>query len=357
VESGDRVARDRRIGAIVVGVVVAVIAVWVTVTTVNDRSPEDVVEEFLTNIAEKDVDGALALVTRYGYGVPYGDGAAFLTPEAIDGNWWVASVTEVGGGKYSSEITVKAVIAGPGGSAEGTFTVQEDNEEWLLSDPFVKVRFPPSPLSFVRVNGQIVPRETEVGGTEEYTLFPGLYRFYQPVEGVVDTKGAGPVLAFPEPGSGYDERPTVVPAALTPGTRTVEKLRQELRDRIDSCVGFATPAPAADCPFATDGEIDTPDGRRVSDIRGLTWTVGTYPEVTMADDRTDEYHPGFALRTTKPGTVTLTGSGTDTEDQPATFTVTCAVDLTGFTATVDADGGVAIAVTQNRDVADTCRQA
>jgi hypothetical protein len=356
VETASRAARDRRVGVVVVGVVVAAVAAWGITAAVTSRDPEATVEEFLTSVAEKDVEGALALVTRSGYGVPYGDAAAFLTPAAISGDWWVASVAETG--RDYGSATVKAVIAGPGGSAEGEFTVTEYDDEWLLSDPFAKVRFPESPLSFLRVNDQIVDRAEFDGMVGDVTLFPGLYRFYQPVADVVDTKGTGQVAVFPPPeDDGYTDEPTVVPALLTPGKRATTALRAAVRDRIDECVGFATAAPAADCPFATDGEIDTQDGRRVSAVRGLTWTVASYPEVTMTDQRAREHRAGFRIDTAKPGAVTLTGTGEDTDDQQVTFTVTCAVDLTGYTATIGADGSVALASLRPGDRTDTCRQS
>ncbi len=352
-------ARKIRVAPLVVGVVVAVVAVWVVVAVSTFRTPEDVVEDYLTAIADKDVEGALELVTRLGYGVPYGERAAFLTPDAISDDWWVVSVTELER-EYGSEARVKAVIAGPGGTSEGEFTAREDDGEWLLSDPFAKVRFPASPLTYLRVNDKIVTRSDDWGDSAEYTLFPGLYRFYQSVPDVVKTSKTDAVAAFPPPESALSSTvPKVVPAALTPGSRAVERMRRGVRQQIDDCAEFATPTPYGDCPFATDGEIDTPDGKRVTKLRGLKWTVASYPVVDMADDRIDQQQPGFGLRTVEPGTVTLSGSGLDTEDKVTTFTVTCDIDLTGFQGTVGANGDVEIsksAVRGSDATVDTCRR-
>ena len=325
------------VAPIVFGVIVAVIAVWITVAVAISRDPEETVEEYLSAVAEKDVEGALELVSRSGYGVPYGDSAAFLTAAAISDDWRVVSVTEVGRQNHTTA-RVKAVIAGPGGTAEGEFEVGQYNDEWTLEDPFVTVRFPVSPLSYVRVNDKIVPIPRDASGYESYELFPGIYRFYGSVPEVMESPRTNAVAAFP---SEDTDALVIVPSTLVPGRKALDRLQEVVKERIDECATFATPAPYGGCPFATDGEIDTPDGRRVSDLRGLTWKVATYPKVELSDDRA-ENSPGFALKATEPGSVTLTGSGEDTEGNPATFTVKCDMDLTGMRATVDARGEVTL---------------
>lgn len=351
-----RAPRNRFVTPIVFGVIVAVVAVWITVATANSRDPEQTVEAYLTAIAEKDVDGALELVTRYGYGVPYGESAKFLTSAAISDDWWVVSVTEID--REYSTARVEAVLAGPGGTAKGEFTVEESDEEWMMSDPFVRVRFPASPLSYLQVNDQVVPRPQNANDYASYELFPGTYRFYQSRPDIVATKETAAVMAFPmtEP----DDR-EVLPPALTAGEDTVAALQKAVRQRIDECAGFATETPYGDCPFATDGEVDTPDGKRVTDLHGLAWKVTRYPVVEPVDDRAHEFTPGFALRATEPGAMTLTGSGVDTEDKPATFTVTCDIALAGLRAIVDADGAVTLSGTpsagsQATSTFNTCRR-
>lgn len=344
------------VAPIVFGVIGAVIAVWIIVGAVTDRDPEETVEEYLTAVAEKDVAGALGLVSRYGSGVPYGDTAVFLDPESISDGWWVVSVTEVG--REYSTARVRAVLAGPGGTAEGEFVVQEFDDEWTLQDPFVTVRFPASPLTFVRVNDKVVPKPRGATGFESYYLFPGLYRFYGSVPGVVAAQETETVAAFPSEDSDGIE---IVPATLTPGRKTVDRLQEAVKERIDRCATFATPAPYGDCPFATDGDIDTPDGRRVSDLHGLTWKVTGYPVVEATDDRSVAHSPGFALTVAEPGSVTLTGSGEDTEGNQTTFTVTCEMDLSGLHATIDARGEVALGPAPNPGASgtedfNTCRR-
>lgn len=350
-----RKPRRSLVTPIVFGVIVAVVAVWITVAVATSRDPEETVEAYLSAVAEKDVAGALELVSRSGYGVPYGDRATFLTAEAISDDWRVVSVTEVGR-EYRTTARVKAVIAGPGGTAEGEFVVNEYDDEWTLEDPFVTVRFPLSPLSYVRVNDKIVPTPRDSSGYEFYELFPGIYRFYGSVPEVMESPRTNAVAAFPR--EDPDEI-VIVPSALVPGRKALDRLQEVVKERIDECATFATPAPYGGCPFATDGAIDTPDGRRVTDLHGLTWTVASYPEVALSDDRAERSR-GFALKATEPGSVTLTGSGEDNDGNPATFTVSCDMDLTGMRATVDAQGGVTLIGSPNPAVPatdfDTCRR-
>jgi hypothetical protein len=346
------VESSRRVAPIAFGVVAAVLAVWAVVALTDQRDPAETVEEFLTAVADKDVEGALALVTRYGYGVPYGEEATFLAPEAISDGWWVVSAEEIDR-EYSSTARVKAVIAGPGGSASGVFSVQEDHDEWLVEDPFARVRFPASPLEYVQVNDKIAPRGE---GFASYALFPGTYRFFQSVPGVVEAGKIDAVVVFPAEESRQDRE--IVPSALTASKNAVAKAEKALRQRIDECTDFATEAPYGSCPFATDGEVDTTDGKRVDELHGLKWTVKTYPEVALTDDRTSEFRPGFALKATTPGAVTLTGAGEDTEGKQTTFTITCDMDLTGITATLTATGDTELATTSPAPPAqfDTCRR-
>jgi len=211
-------------------------------------------------------------------------------------------------------------------------------------------------LSYVQVNDRIVPRPAAEYGYTTYALFPGTYRFYQSVPDVVDARKTEVVVAFPDEDA---DEPAVVPRALTPGKNTLTRLGKAVEQRIDECAGFATPAPYGGCPFATDGEIDTPDGKRVTELHGLTWKVASYPVATLIDNRS-ERSSAFALRTDEPGTVTLTGSGFDTDDKPTTFTVTCDIDLSGLTATVGAHGEVTLAgspaTTSDNGSFNTCRR-
>lgn len=359
VEESEVESSRRRIPveAIVFGVVAAVVAVWITVAVAVDRDPAETVEAYLEAVADKDVEGALALVSRYGYGVPYGDKATFLTADAIRDDWWVVSVREIDR-EYRTEARVEAVIAGPGGTAKGVFTAQETDDEWLLEDPFLEVRFPASPLSYIRVNDKILPRSAE-DDIRHYALFPGTYRFYEPVRGVVDTAGTDVVAVFPS-ADGSPSEPEVVPRDLTASADVVAKAQDAIEERIDDCATFTTAAPAF-CPFGTDGEIDTPAGVRVTRPHGLTWKVTAYPKITLTTAPPGTFGQGFAVRTEEPGTVTLSGSGVDTEDAPTSFTVTCDIDLTGYLTTVTADGEVALHGSPARqqgaaDPFNTCRR-
>jgi hypothetical protein len=349
------------VGWIVFAVIVAIVIAWVAIDTSNDRSPAEAVEDYLTAIANKDVGTALELAGGHGASVPYGRQAAFLTASAIADDWWVVSVEETGQGEYSSERRVKATIAGENGTASAEFDVGEFDDDWYLTDPFVQVTFPKSPLSYVQVNDQIVPLESGIAASDSFQLFPGPYRFFQSVPGVVDTPKPELVAAVPDGDTGgYNER-NVVPGTLTPTAGTVRHIQQAINDRIDECATFATEAPFGDCPFATDGEIDTTNGKRVTDPWGLSWKVVDYPEISVKDDRQNEYAPGFAVSVTKPGTVTLSGTGLDTDDKPTRFSVTCGLDLSFYLVTIDADGKAELGANPNHAVAyagdfNTCQR-
>jgi hypothetical protein len=347
------------VGIIAFATIVAIIVAWVAIASAATRSPEEAVEDYLTAIANKDIDTALELAGEYG-SVPYGEDAAFLTAAAIADDWWVVSVEESGPGEYSSERRVKATIAGENGTASAEFDVTEIDDDWQLDDPFVEVSFPRSPLAYVQANDQVVPLDADLPTAATFELFPGPYRFFQSVPGVVDTPKTELVAAYPSEDTGYDER-NIVPGALTPTGDTVRNVQQVIHERIDECVTFATETPFGECPFATDGEIDTTNGKRVTEPWGLSWKVVSYPEITVRDDRTDEYQPGFAVDAAKPGTVTLSGTGLDTDDKPTRFTVTCDIDLTGYLATIDADGKAELATSPDHKFSytgdyNTCRR-
>src|SRR5690606_3538879 len=108
---------------------------------------------------------------------------------AIADDWWVVSVTEIGR-EHSDSVVVEAEIAGPGGTATGTFSVETVDDEWMVSDPFAKVRFPASPLSFIRVNDAVEPYDGATADHQTFSLLPGLYRFYDSVPGVVSVRDA-----------------------------------------------------------------------------------------------------------------------------------------------------------------------
>lgn len=325
--------------------VVAVVATFIVVIVANFRGPEGIVEDYLTAVADEDVAGALELVAD----VEFGDAVTFLTPEAISDDWRVESVTETR--RVGRTAEVKAVLAGRDGSAEGVFTVREFDDGWELRNPFVTVEFPPSPVSYLQVNDQRVRGSTAALG--HYQLFPGFYRFYQTVPDVVTVPTVEAMAAFPQ--SSSDAR-VVEPLGSTPGKKAAATAQRQLRAIIDDCAGFTTQTPHG-CPFATDSEINTPDGKRVYDLHSLTWTVEKHPVAELANDRPTKETTGFTFRVTEPGTVRLTGGGEDSDDNPVTFSVVCAIDLTGVEATVAANGVVRIAMPSRFRYHDTCGES
>jgi hypothetical protein len=337
----------RRIRWAAAGGVVVVLTVWIAVAAANREDPVDVVEDFFAAVVHRDVDRALALVDRSGGGVPIGPEAAFLDPRAIAGGWDLVSATEQHRDDDGQWATVTVTLAGPDGTAEGDLLVARDYDgPWRMYSPLVLVEFPASPLSFVRVNDLSVPAAARPGSPARFWLFPGGYRFYPDLPGVVSGPDAEPVMAFPA----YENRSdypgtqpyTVAAGALSATEQAVSAATEQIAALVDDCVEFTTPVPYH-CPFATDGEIDTTDGRRIREPEDLQWRVSRYPVVSLADNRAEQQPVGFQVVTETAGIVTLTGSGVDSDGDVVTFTVECGIELTGLTVTIGAGGEVGLA--------------
>jgi hypothetical protein len=335
-----------RIRWAVAGGVAVVLTVWIAVAAASREEPVDVVEEFFAAIVDKDVDRALALVDRSGDGVPIGPEAAFLDPRAIADGWDLVSATERRRDD-DDQATVTVTLAGPDGTAEGDLLVERDYDgPWRMYSPLVLVEFPASPLSYVQVNDLSVPAAAGPGSPARFWLFPGPYRFYPDLPGVVSGPDAEPVVAFPAHESRYGDprtKPyTVAAGALSATELGVSAVTEQIAALVDDCVEFTTPVPYH-CPFATDGEIDTTDGLRIREPEDLQWRISQYPVVSLADNRAEQQPVGLQVVTETAGIVTLTGSGVDSDGDAVTFTVECGIELTGLTVTIDAGGEVRLA--------------
>jgi hypothetical protein len=314
----------------VVGALVAVPTAWAGAATALREDPADVVEDYFAAIVAKDVDAALALVDRDGTGVPIGAQAVFLDPGAIADGWRLESAVEEFRDDEEGAARVEVMLASRHGSATGELLlVTSEDRPWRLYSPLVPVEVPASPLAFFQANGLTVPLDAV--RPQQFWLFPGLYEFYPQLPPGVTGPDLEPVMAFPTVAShrptARDPRPRrVAPGRLSATGPVLAAVEQQLAGLLDECADFSTPEPHG-CPFATDGEIDTPDGHRVRDPEQLDWRVTGYPSVSLVDDRPDDglQQPGFWVVAETSGAVELTGSGIDTDGRRVSFTVECDV--------------------------------
>jgi hypothetical protein len=302
----------------VLALLVAVPVVW---TITRGHPAETVVKEFFTALQDKDVEAALALVDQ--------DGRAesprpeFQAPEALGGGWELSGTDIVS--VFGSSATVVAEFSTPDGELSREFRLESgslDEGPWALRDPFVRITVDgggpsPGPFEYVQVNGVIADvRDFE----NELTLFPGVYRFFQDVPGVVDFADAEPMALF-----GEDPVAIAAPDA-TAEPEAVAAVQQEVDDRIASCVQSGRPAPR-DCPFGLlDGTEVALDEATVDEFTGSDWSVLTQPAIAIAFRPADSTGL-FALEPAEPaGVVGLTASGYSGVTEIG-FTTTCAFDF------------------------------
>jgi hypothetical protein len=308
---------------------------WTVVRSFAQPGPVAVVEEFFAAIVSKDIDAAVALARDHP------PEASLLKPEAIADGWSLVSADEVNRGPDADEATVRVRLAGPDGYADGEFLLERWFEgEWRLREPFVVVEVHPDPLLFLQVNDATVTAEHAGQPLRRY-LLPGLYEFYSALPGGLVGQRMEPVMAFPAYAPGYEtplpEPYQVMPGRLTATGSIVAAVEEEIETLIDDCVVSIVAEPTG-CPFASDGLIDTPDGRRIEDISSLEWRVDRYPEISLVDDRSEPWFVGFRVVPDTEGIVTLSGRGANTDGETERFTVECGIDVSRFVVLVDALG-------------------
>jgi hypothetical protein len=311
------------------------------------REPDtavEVVTAFMEAVREKDLERAYEFV--YG-GVPAGAAAAFLHPDAI-GDWELLAV-EQDDGPPGLEEPVSVTIGTEAGTAEGEFTVYEDDGEYLLRDPFQTVTLSASSYLSVQVNDRTVPMPLETTWPAWYSgqanriiqLLPGVYRFF----------GGDPVALL---GDGDGNGAVVIGTPLPlPEGETAASLQGAVEDFIDACVEYRLTAPPG-CPFATDGLVDTADRRRVTDIQDPVWTVEEYPAASVAPGTGLYDEPVLLVEFAEPGRLSLQGSGSEGGDSREPFTAACRFDGAGLHVLAAPDGSLRIAPL-GYAATDTCR--
>lgn len=311
------------------------------------REPNTAVETvtaFMEAVRDKDLEEAYRFVDT---GVPAGPAAAFLHPDAI-GDWDLLAVEQADSAAGLEE-PVTVTIGTDDGTAEGDFTVYEDDGEYTLRDPFQTVSVSASSYLSLRVNDRTVPAPLETTWQDWYhgqanrtvVLLPGVYRFFggEPVALLGDNGGhAAEVIGTPLP------EPTEEAAAA---------LQSAVEDHIDACVEYRLAMPPG-CPFLTDGIVDTADRLRLDEIRDPVWAVEEYPVATVVPGSGSYGEPVLLVEFTEPGRLTLQGTGTQGWGNWEPFTAACRFDGSVLHVLADPDGSILVAPL-GQPAADTCR--
>lgn len=343
-----RLSRTRREGLRVGWIVLfSTLSLLPLTTWYQVREPNTAVETvtaFMEAVRDKDLERAYRYI---GTGVPAGPAAAFLHPDAI-GDWELLAVEQPESAAGLEE-PVTVTIGTDEGTAEGVFTVYEDDGEYTIRDPFQTVSVSASSYLSLQVNDRTVPAPLETTWLEWYqgqanrtvVLLPGVYRFF----------GGEPVaLLGDNQGNGAEQIGTPLPE---PTEAAAAALQSAVREHIDACVEYRLVMPPG-CPFVTDGLVDTTDRRRLQEIRDPVWTVEEYPVASVVPGVGMYGEPVLLVEFTDPGRITLQGTGTENWETWEPFAAACRFDGSVLHVLADTDGSVQVAPL-GQPAADTCR--
>jgi hypothetical protein len=208
--------RTRREGnRVVLIVLLSALSLLPLTTWYQVREPntaEEVVTAFMEAVRDKDLATAFSYIEG---GVPAGAAAAFLHPDAI-GEWELLEVEQdESAGSMAMEEPVSVTVGTEDGTAEGAFTVYEDDGEYTLAYPLQTVTLSASSYLSVQVNDRTVPAPLESTWNDWYSvqanrtiqLLPGVYRFFggDPVALIGDDEGNGRAVSGGS-GVGADRR-------------------------------------------------------------------------------------------------------------------------------------------------------
>ncbi|ADD43047.1 hypothetical protein [Stackebrandtia nassauensis] len=316
--------RKLLVGGTVLAVLVALFGViaWVDDST----SPEAVVEDFFDAIVDKDVEGALSLVAWDGYGVPFGEQAIFMHPDAIADGWELLeaklSATEDSYGEERVDVT----IGNDKKRVDGTITLSDASGEWKIVDPFVSVTMPMGSLTYIQVNDKTVVADELFGydagrgSPTEYKLLPGLYTFFGDLNGTSTEPEPGELM-LPEDDA---QAMAVSPPVLELTDTAQDDVQEGVNKLVDDCATFKVRQPAL-CPFGVDSYYRT-DDEEYHDIHDVTWKVKEYPRVRVTGSLlNNHYWPGLEVVVNDPGVIKLTAAASNFDDGDVKLTAECEV--------------------------------
>ncbi|HEY1176603.1 MAG TPA: hypothetical protein VGF17_10635, partial [Phytomonospora sp.] len=317
--------RDYRRNRLVAAAAALLVGIAVTAYFVGrDDDPVSVVENFFAAIADKDVEEALTYVGRIGHGIPYGERAAFLHPDAIADGWRLLDAERGGGGPVADYVEV--TIGDDESSTSGRLEMSDFGGEWNIVDPFIEIEVDAPAFTYIAVNDREVVTADLFGHNVDarqlvsMELLPGRYTLWGDVPGA-----AAPTDLLPT--EQYLSDPlTVSPAPFVPTPETFAAVQAQTDAIIDDCVTFATPSPVG-CPFGIGDDV-------VRDVHDVTWELVDRPVVTL--DGTDPA-AGLPVTVAEPGLIRLTASGTR-NFKDVRFHADCGVDGGSLRAALRPDG-------------------
>lgn len=333
------------------GAVLLLVASIIVVTQLNGHmfGPEATVEKYFGELSDGDAEGALKVAD---VDVPQ-ESRTLLTNEVLGGSKALPDDVTVEDAEISGDTATVAVTYDVGGSkGDSTLTLHKAGkkalffDDWALKSPDLLTLTVDTPgLKKVKVNGIDVDSD---GSTLSLPAFPGLYTIDLAEKSDLITADAVEVRAFLGDDANMEGEETPLLSAH-PSDAFRSEVDKQVKTLIDSCAKKTVAQPDG-CPFGSSLADSY-------DATGLTWSISSYPTVTVADDSmgADQYSnpedatgpnggPAWLISSDTTGEALVTGSY-DMFDESEPFDDTVTFDLNGTAEIVDGK----IVITVNDD--------
>ncbi|SDR93124.1 hypothetical protein SAMN04489752_0613 [Brevibacterium siliguriense] len=333
------------------GAVLLLVAALIVVTQLNGHmfGPEATVEKYFGELSDGDAEGALKVAD---VDVPQ-ESRTLLTNDVLGGSKALPDDVTVEDAEISGDTATVAVTYDVGGSkGNSTLTLHKAGkkalffDDWALKSPDLLTLTVDTPgLKKVKVNGIEVDSD---GSTLSLPAFPGLYTIDLAEKSDLITADAVEVRAFLGDDANMEGEDTPVLSAH-PSDAFRTEVDKQVKTLIDSCAKKSVAQPDG-CPFGSSLAESY-------DATGLTWSISSYPTVTVADDSmgADQYSnpedaigpnggPAWLISSDTSGEALVTGSY-DMFDESEPFDDTVSFDLNGTAEIVDGK----IVITVNDD--------
>lgn len=333
------------------GAVLLLVAALIVVTQLNGHmfGPEATVEKYFSELSDGDAEGALEVAD---VDVPQ-ESRTLLTNEVLGGSKALPDDVTVEDAEISGDTATVAVTYDVGGSkGNSTLTLHKAGkkalffDDWALKSPDLLTLTVDTPgLKKVKVNGIDVDSD---GSTLSLPAFPGLYTIDLAEKSDLIAADAVEVRAFLGDDANMEGEDTPLLAAQ-PSDAFRTEVDKQVKTLIDSCAKKSVAQPDG-CPFGSSLAESY-------DASGLTWSISSYPTVTVADDSmgADQYSnpedatgpnggPAWLISSDTSGEALVTGTY-DMFDESEPFDDTVTFDVGGTAEIVDGK----IVITVNDD--------